>query len=122
MAEIKNIGKDRLSLIIAEKGFLPELLTKDYYITILLYLLKDINGIYFKGGTALNKTILGYSRLSEDIDFTLEKSLKDAKKEIISLIESSKMFNGISMDKDVEGFTRLVISYSTELGKGTVSI
>ena len=122
MVEIKELTKDQLSFIVAEKGFEPLVLTKDYYITILLYLLKDINGIYFKGGTALNKTILGYSRLSEDIDFTLEKSLKDAKKEIISLIESSKMFNGISMDKDVEGFTRLVISYSTELGKGTVSI
>ena len=56
MAEIKSIEKDRLNLIIAEKGFLPELLIKDYYITVLLYLLKDIRGIYFKGGTALQKT------------------------------------------------------------------
>ena len=121
MAEIKNIDKDRLSLIIAEKGFLPELLTKDYYITFILYILKEIKGVYFKGGTAINKILLNCARLSEDIDFSLERNLKDVKKEIISIIDNTKLFSKITKDKDVEGFTRLIIPYH-ELGTGTVFI
>ncbi len=122
MAEIKNIEKDRLNQIISEKGFLPELITQDYYITVLLYLLKDVKGMHFKGGTALQKTILGYSRLSEDIDFTLDRALEDVKKDIIIKIEGSKLFGSITKDKDVKGFTRLIVHYDSELGKGTVFI
>ena len=83
MDELKNIEKDKLDLIIAEKGFSPVLFIKDYYLTVILYLIKDIKGIYFKGGTALQKTILDYSRLSEDIDFTIDRNLEDVKKEIM---------------------------------------
>ena len=88
MAQIKIIEKDRLDLIIAEKGFLPALLTKDYYISLLLYILKDIKGIHFKGGTALQKTILDYSRLSEDIDFTLTRNLEDSYGLLAPMIQS----------------------------------
>lgn len=49
------ITLDELKIIAGEKGFTIEILEKDYLVTCLLYLLKDINGIYFKGGTALNK-------------------------------------------------------------------
>src|SRR3989339_158981 len=122
MAQIKIIEKDRLDLIIAEKGFLPALLTKDYYISLLLYILKDIKGIHFKGGTALQKTILDYSRLSEDIDFTLTRNLEDVKKEISMTINSSGFFGKITKDKDVQGFIRLIVPYDSELGKETIFI
>ena len=58
---------------------------KDYYLTLILYLIKDVNGIYFKGGTALNKIFLNHARLSEDIDFTLtinEKKIKICEEKI----------------------------------------
>ena len=71
MAEIKELLVDEFEAIVAEKEFNRELLAKDYYITILLYLMRDIKGIFFKGGTALQKTILDYARISEDIDFTI---------------------------------------------------
>ncbi len=100
---------------------MPELLIKDYYITVLLYLVKDIKGIYFKGGTAIQKTILEYSRLSEDIDFTLDRNIEEVKKEITVKIIDSNLFGVISKDKDVKGFTRLVIFY-TQLGRGSVFI
>ena len=45
MDEIKEIRKQDFETIIAEKGFEEQLLVKDYYITILLYLIKDIKGI-----------------------------------------------------------------------------
>lgn len=75
MVGIKSITKKEIDLIAAEKGFQRELIVKDYYITILLYLMKDIKGIYFKGGTALQLTVLDHARISEDIDFTVERPL-----------------------------------------------
>ena len=82
MDEIKKISYDETKEIAAEHGFDPDILLKDYYITTILYLIKDVEGIYFKDGTALQKIFLNYSRLSEDIDFTVTKNVKDTAKEI----------------------------------------
>jgi len=71
-----GITLDELKILSGEKNFNLALLEKDYLLTQLLYLLKDIKGIYFKGGTALNKIFLGYARLSEDLDFTLITKLR----------------------------------------------
>ena len=90
MDEIKTIRKQDFETIIIDKGFEEQLIVKDYYITILLYLLRDIKGIYFKGGTALNKTILEHSRISEDIDFTIDRPLPQIRKEISDAINAYK--------------------------------
>ena len=58
MAEIKELLEDEFNQIVVDVGFNRELLVKDYYITFMLYLLKDVKGIVFKGGTALQKTFL----------------------------------------------------------------
>ena len=51
-------------------GFSDLLLEKDFYLTIILMSLSQIDhGLIFKGGTCLNKCHLGYYRLSEDLDF-----------------------------------------------------
>jgi len=120
--DIKEIRKEELDEIIAKSGFDYDLTVKDYYIIVLLYLIKDIEGIYFKGGTAIQKTILNHSRLSEDIDFTLERPLKDVREEIEKKINDSKIFKSIIRDKDVEGFVRLVVSYNTDFGKDVIFI
>jgi len=122
MAKIEKLVKQEFEIIAGEKKFQLKLLVKDYYITILLYLLKDIKGIYFKGGTALNKTILEYSRISEDIDFTIDKPISDIRKEIIMEVNNSGIFSKISQDKDVDKFVRLIVPYDTELGKGEIFI
>lgn len=111
MDEIKKISQDIIKEIIADKGFDPDLVLKDYYITVILYLLKDMEGIYFKGGTALQKTFLEYPRLSEDIDFTLTENIEKVKHEIESKLEKSGLFQEITKDKDVDGFTRLIVHY-----------
>lgn len=111
MAEIKKITYDEIKEIIAKKGFDIDIMLKDYYATIILYLLKDVKGIYFKGGTALHKIFLNYTRLSEDIDFTVTKDMEQIKEEIKNILKKSKLFEKITKDKDVEGFTRLVIHY-----------
>jgi predicted nucleotidyltransferase component of viral defense system len=51
-------------------GFSGILLEKDFYLTVLLALLLQVDHeLIFKGGTCLNKCYLGYYRLSEDLDF-----------------------------------------------------
>jgi predicted nucleotidyltransferase component of viral defense system len=122
MAEIKRLVRQELENIAGEHKFQQSLLIKDYYITILLYLLKDIEGIYFKGGTALNKTILNHSRISEDIDFTINRPLSKIREVIICAIDSSRMFGKITQDKDVDRFVRLIVPYDTEIGKGSIFI
>jgi predicted nucleotidyltransferase component of viral defense system len=85
-------------------------------------LLKDIKGVYFKGGTALQKTLLDYARISEDIDYTIQRPLKEVRKEIEQAIKTSILFGEITQDKDVDQFVRLVVHYKTELGNDTIFI
>lgn len=112
MAEIKRINNEEFNDLASKLKFDRIKLTKDYFVTILLYLLRNVEGIYFKGGTALQKIFLDHSRLSEDIDFTLTKDVKTIKKQIISIINNSNLFNSITEDKDVEGFLRIVVHYT----------
>ena len=123
MDEIKILTTKQFNDISSQHSFDPILLTKDYYITLLLYLIKDVKGIYFKGGTALQKIFLNHSRLSEDIDFSINRDVSEVKKEIINIIKNSKIFKGITKDKRVEKFVRITIHYkgfSEE--KGTIFI
>ena len=119
---IKQITQEELDEIIVKTGFDYDLLVKDYYITILLYLIKDIKGLYFKGGTALQLTLLNHARISEDIDFTLERPLKEIRKEIEKEIRDSMLFGEISQDKDVDKFVRLIVPYKTNFGNDEIFI
>lgn len=60
---------------------------------------------------AMQKIFLGYSRLSEDVDLTLTRDVKDAIKEITKILEESGLFEKITKGKDVGGFTRLIAHY-----------
>ncbi|MDD3175711.1 MAG: nucleotidyl transferase AbiEii/AbiGii toxin family protein [Candidatus Nanoarchaeia archaeon] len=118
----RQLTQDELNSIIVEKKFQRDLLVKDYYITILLYLMKDIKGIYFKGGTALQLTLLNHARISEDIDFTLTRELKDVRNDIEETINETNLFGKITQDKDVEGFVRLIVPYKTLFGTNQIFI
>lgn len=111
MDEIKRIPNIEFEQILALHKFDQFKLTKDYFVTLLLYLIRDIDGIYFKGGTALNKIFLNHARLSEDIDFTLTRDISIVKKEITDLVKKSGVFEDITEDKDVDGFLRIVVYY-----------
>lgn len=116
-----DITLSELKIIADENGFNIDLIEKDYLITYLLYLLKDINNIYFKGGTAINKILLKHARLSEDIDFTLTDSLSKVEKEIKDKLKGT-IFNKISHDKRVDKFVRLVVHYKLFHDEGTIFI
>src|SRR3989338_6812393 len=101
MDEIKRINQGQIEEVVAKHGFDRDLILKDYYLTVVLYLLKDIKGIHFKGGTALHKIFLNYARLSEDADYTVTGNMELVKKQITEIITNSNIFKKISKDKDV---------------------
>lgn len=111
MDKIKRLADNEFRDIASKLPFNDILLGKDYYVTVILYLLKDIGGLYFKGGTALQKIFLDYSRLSEDADFTVTGDMKKIKENIIKILKDNKLFGKITKDKDVKDFTRLVVHY-----------
>lgn len=67
----------------AESGFIPRLIEKDYFCTILLaYLSKAAGeGLVFKGGTCLTKVHSELYRLSEDLDYTIAVPVDAARTE-----------------------------------------
>ncbi len=109
---LKKVDSKRIKEISAVQGFADEVLTKDYYVTAILYLLKDIDGIYFKGGTALQKIFLNYSRLSEDVDYTVTGDMKKIKRKITQIVMDSGFFEAVSEDKNVDNFLRIVFHYT----------
>jgi len=123
MDEIKAITGKELQDIAGRTGFNQIFIVKDYYVTLILYLLRDVGGLYFKGGTALQKIFLNHSRLSEDIDYTVTDDVRTAGGNVKRTLESSGFFRRISKDKDVHGFVRLVADYKDPFGNsGSVFI
>jgi len=116
-----EITLDELRIIADDKKLDIVMIEKDYLLTSLLYALKDIRGIYFKGGTALNKIFLNHERLSEDLDFTATDSIVKIENKIKEKLEGT-IFTKITHDKRVEGFVRLVVHYKLFHEKGTIFI
>lgn len=57
----------------AESGFVPRLIEKDYFCTLLIVYLSEAGGdeLVFKGGTCLTKVHSELYRLSEDLDYAI---------------------------------------------------
>lgn len=111
------IPEDRLRYIAGMKGFNLIYLEKDYFLTMFLYLVKDIKGIYLKGGTALNKIFLNHTRLSEDLDFAMNRPIPDIKAEIENIIKASKLFTRMETDKSTREFLRYRVYYRSYFQK-----
>lgn len=61
----------------AETDFIPRLIEKDYFCSVVLeYLAASGAGLTFKGGTCLSKIHGGFYRLSEDLDFSISTALE----------------------------------------------
>src|SRR6266852_6749681 len=64
--------REAVNFTAAETGFVPRLIEKDYFCTVLLQYLAPAGGeLVFKGGTCLAKVHAGFYRLSEDLDFLI---------------------------------------------------
>ena len=107
------MSEAKLRNISAEKGYNLIYLEKDYFLTILLYHLKDLDGIYLKGGTALNKIFFNHLRLSEDLDFTITIPIREIKKKVEGIVgEDKKHFRRLEYENDRKSFVRIKIFYN----------
>ena len=122
MDEIKTIPNIEFNVITSEHPFQRELLVKDYYLTLILYLVRNVKGIYFKGGTALNKIFLNHARLSEDLDFSLTRNEKEVKEDLLKVLLSSGFIKDVTEGKNVEGFLRIILKCQSELGESEIFI
>jgi len=121
MAKITLISKSELKHLAGKTGFNLIYLEKDYFLTILLYLLKDVDGICFKGGTALNKIFLNHTRLSEDLDFTCTGNLEKTKGEIVKILNENKsIFPGYVFENQTKNFFCLKIFYKSSFSKNHI--
>lgn len=118
---MEMIPLDELRVIAGQKRLALPIIEKDYAVTYLLFLLKEVEGIYFKGGTALNKIFLDHARLSEDLDFTLTTEVQKVEKKIREQLQNS-LFKNIRSDKKVDKFVRLVVEYQLYHDQKTIFI
>jgi predicted nucleotidyltransferase component of viral defense system len=78
--------REAIRFTAAETLFLPRLIEKDYFCTLLLgYLSASDGSLVFKGGTCLAKVHAGFYRLSEDLDFVIPTPISTSRSERRSL-------------------------------------
>ena len=71
-----------IELTARQTGFLPRLVEKDYFCSVVLeYLASSAAALTFKGGTCLAKVHGSFYRLSEDLDFSVSSPLNAPRKE-----------------------------------------
>jgi predicted nucleotidyltransferase component of viral defense system len=71
--EDPDLFREAVRFTAAESGFVPRLIEKDYFCTLLLAYLSGAAGneLVFKGGTCLAKVHAELYRLSEDLDYAI---------------------------------------------------
>ena len=79
--ENKELFRDIISIVSERKNVTTDIVEKDYYVTMILYLLsqKEIE-IIFKGGTSLSKAYGVIDRFLEDIDITFKEHLGESRR------------------------------------------
>ncbi len=88
---------EAINLAVFQTGLAPEIVEKDYYITLILRRLSELfDFVVFKGGTSLSKCHKVIDRFSEDIDITIDNSLSQGQKKklkygIVEIVEELGM-------------------------------
>ena len=88
---------EAINLAVFKTGLAPEIVEKDYYITLILRKLSEMfDFVVFKGGTSLSKCHKVIDRFSEDIDITIDNSLSQGQKKklkygIVEIVEEFGM-------------------------------
>ena len=83
--------REAVNFTAAETRFLPRLIEKDYFCSLLLdYLAVSAGDLVFKGGTCLAKAHAEFYRLSEDLDFSIPTPLTASRAQRRSLSAALK--------------------------------
>jgi predicted nucleotidyltransferase component of viral defense system len=120
----------------AETRFLPRLIEKDYFCSLLLhYLTAAVDHLVFKGGTCLAKVHVGFYRLSEDLDFVVPMAVNASrssrskraltiKETIAELPQALDLFRVIDPLRGANNSTQYVakVGYQSLLGQGEEAI
>lgn len=124
--------REALRFTAAESGFVPRLIEKDYFCSVLLaYLSKEAGDeLVFKGGTCLTKVHSELYRLSEDLDYTIpvaadtprperSKQVEPVKVALSRLNKAVPEFRVIETLKGANKSTQYVavVAYSSMLGQ-----
>jgi predicted nucleotidyltransferase component of viral defense system len=127
-----DLFREAVRFTAAGTGFVPRLIEKDYFCTLLLDYLSAAadNGLVFKGGTCLTKIHSELYRLSEDLDYTIpvmagtpraERSRRadQVKTTLSKLNKAVPRFRVIETLKGANRSTQYlaVIGYSSVLGR-----
>ncbi|MGA3280678.1 MAG: nucleotidyl transferase AbiEii/AbiGii toxin family protein [Smithella sp.] len=90
----KDKFRDLVDRTASRAGFYTPVMEKDYYLTYVLSMIKELSSeLIFKGGTCLNKIYYSYYRLSEDLDFSMRvpepASTRSNRRKIIQTIKNN---------------------------------
>lgn len=116
----KKSFSQAVELVVSKHNLRPEIVEKDYYVTMILRLLSEIlSFIVFKGGTSLSKCHKAINRFSEDIDITIDtaisqgqkKKVKEAIEEVCSLLGLS--IPNLDETRSRRDYNRYEIAYSS---------
>jgi predicted nucleotidyltransferase component of viral defense system len=75
-----DLFREAVTFTAAETKFLPRLIEKDYFCSLLLEYFIPLDTLVFKGGTCLAKVHADFYRLSEYLDFTISIPLDSSRK------------------------------------------
>lgn len=128
--------REAMQFTAAETGFIPRLIEKDYFCSVLLeFLAASEAGLTFKGGTCLSKVHGSFYRLSEDLDFSISTPLESSRAERSGSAEALKaavdslpgaipVFRIIAPVKGANNSTqyKAAAGYDSPLGSGEESI
>lgn len=113
----RDVFKQFINKISSETSIATDILEKDYYVCCILKELskkQDELQAYFKGGTAIYKTLDTMNRFSEDIDLTVKINEK------LSNTQKKKSFERTAFDYNVQGLT-LNKEKSIKYGKSEIA-
>ena len=115
----KETFSQAINLVTNKNSIRPEIVEKDYYVTMILRLLSErLPFIVFKGGTSLSKCHKAIKRFSEDIDITIDttisqgqkKKVKEAIEEVIEILGLS--IPNIDKTRSRRDYNRYEIEYN----------
>ena len=116
----KKSFSQAVELVVSKQNLRPEIVEKDYYVTMILRLLSErLPFIVFKGGTSLSKCHKAINRFSEDIDITIDTAISQGqKKKVKEAIEEVSSLLGLSIPnldetRSRRDYNRYKIAYSS---------